>query len=139
MNCAAVKLPNSCMPDYRQGRKSLSNFNLRIVPGSIKDRTEDRTRMNIFKNTVVTLKYSLFDADGKLIEESKDPITYLHGGYDNILPKVEEALASKSVGEEVSVTMEPEDAFGEYDESLIRVEDSGKFPPNIKVGDQFEG
>jgi FKBP-type peptidyl-prolyl cis-trans isomerase SlyD len=95
--------------------------------------------MNIFKNTVVTLKYSLFDADNKLIEESKEPIVYLHGGYDNIFPKVEAALASKSPGEKVTVTMEPVDAFGEFDESLIRVEETDKFPPSIKVGDQFEG
>jgi len=95
--------------------------------------------MNIFKNTVVTLKYSLFDGDDKLIEESKEPIVYLHGGYDNIFPKVEEALASKQQGDKVSVAMEPGDAFGEFDETLIRVEESGKFPPSIKVGDQFEG
>ena len=95
--------------------------------------------MNIFKNTVVTLKYSLFDADGKLIEESKDPIVYLHGGYDNIFQKVESALGSKEPGDKISVTMEPEDAFGEYDETLIRIEETDKFPPTIKVGDQFEG
>jgi FKBP-type peptidyl-prolyl cis-trans isomerase SlyD len=95
--------------------------------------------MNIFKNTVVTLKYSLFDADDKLIEESKEPIVYLHGGYDNIFPKVEAALGSKEPGDKVSVLMEPEDAFGEFDETLIRVEEAGKFPPTIKVGDQFEG
>ena len=95
--------------------------------------------MNIFKNTVVTLKYSLFDGDNKLIEESKEPIVYLHGGYDNIFPKVEEALGTKQPGDKVSITMEPEDAFGEFDEQLIRIEDTSKFPPSIKVGDQFEG
>jgi len=95
--------------------------------------------MNIFKNTVVTLKYSLFDAEGKLIEESKEPIVYLHGGYDNIFAKVESALGSKQPGDKVSVTMEPEDAFGEFDESLIRIEETDKFPPSIKIGDQFEG
>lgn len=95
--------------------------------------------MNIFKNTVVTLRYSLFDPDGNVIEKSKEPIVYLHGGYDNIFPKVEQALASKSPGDKVSVTLEPEDGFGAFDESLIRVEETGKFPPSIKVGDQFEG
>ena len=95
--------------------------------------------MNIFKNTVVTLRYSLFDPDGQIIEKSKEPIVYLHGGYDNIFPKVEQALASKEPGDKVSVTLEPEDGFGEYDEGLIRVEETSKFPPSIKVGDQFEG
>ena len=95
--------------------------------------------MRIFKDTVVTLKYSLFDQDGELIEKSSEPIAYLHGGYHNIFPKVEEALGDKQEGDTVSVTMEPEEAFGEYDEELVRVEDTSKFPATIKVGDQFEG
>jgi FKBP-type peptidyl-prolyl cis-trans isomerase SlyD len=95
--------------------------------------------MHIFKDTVVTLRYSLFDADGELIEESSEPIAYLHGGYDNIFPKVEAALGQKQQGDKVTVTMEPEEAFGEYDEELVRVEDTAKFPPSIKVGDRFEG
>ena len=95
--------------------------------------------MNIFKDTVVTLNYSLYDGEGELIEESSEPIIYLHGGYDNIFPKVEAALGQKQEGDKVSVTMEPEEAFGEYNEELVRVEDTNKFPPSIKVGDQFEG
>ena len=95
--------------------------------------------MKIFKDTVVTLNYSLFDPDGELIEKSSEPIIYLHGGYDNIFPKVEEALGQKEEGDKVSIVMEPDEAFGEYDEDLVRVEDTDKFPPSIKVGDQFEG
>ena len=95
--------------------------------------------MRIFKDTVVTISYSLFDPDGEVIEKSSEPITYLHGGYDNIFPKVEAALGQKEEGEKVSVVMEPDEAFGEYDEELVRVEDTGKFPSTIKVGDQFEG
>jgi len=95
--------------------------------------------MRIFKDTVVTLNYSLCDPDGALIEKSREPITYLHGGYDNIFPKVEAALGESQEGDKVSVVMEPDEAFGEYDEQLVRVEDTSKFPPSIKVGDQFEG
>ena len=95
--------------------------------------------MRIFKDTVVTLTYSLFDPAGELIEQSSEPITYLHGGYNNLFPKVEEALGQKQEGDKVSVVMEPEEAFGEYEEELVRMEDTAKFPPNIKVGDQFEG
>lgn len=95
--------------------------------------------MRIFKDTVVTLKYTLVDPDGETIEQSSEPISYLHGGYHNIFPKVEEALGEKQEGDSVSVSMEPEEAFGEYDEELVRVEDATKFPSTIKVGDQFEG
>ena len=43
--------------------------------------------MQITMNTVVTMTYELKDAEGSILESSKDPVTYLHGGYDNIFPK----------------------------------------------------
>lgn len=95
--------------------------------------------MNIFSNTVVTLSYKLFSPEGTLLEESSQPITYLHGGHHGIFPKIEAALAQKKVGESCSVLLEPEDAFGEYDADLVRVEPQDRFPPDIKVGMQFEG
>ena len=95
--------------------------------------------MNIFSNTVVTLSYRLFSNEGELIEESAQPITYFHGGHHGIFPKIEAALAQKKVGETCSVLLEPEDAFGEYDADLVRVEPQDRFPSDIKVGMQFEG
>ena len=55
--------------------------------------------MKIAKDTVVTLRYKVAEAGGKLIEESREPMVYLHGGYNNTLPKIEEALE----GEELAV------------------------------------
>lgn len=95
--------------------------------------------MNIFSNTVVTLSYKLFSSAGELIEESAEPITYLHGGHHGIFPKIEAELAQKKVGDVCSVTLEPEDAFGEYDAELVRVEAQDRFPDEVKVGMQFEG
>ena len=55
--------------------------------------------MNIQKDSVVTLRYKLADlSTNKLIEESSDPMVYLHGGYDNTFPKVEAALEGKEAG-----------------------------------------
>jgi len=48
--------------------------------------------MEIKMNTVVNMTYELKDPDGNLLESSSEPVTYLHGGYDNIFPKVEEAM-----------------------------------------------
>ena len=48
--------------------------------------------MNIFKNTAVTIAFKLFDADSKLLEESPEPLVYLHGGHGGIFPKIEAAL-----------------------------------------------
>jgi FKBP-type peptidyl-prolyl cis-trans isomerase SlyD len=95
-------------------------------------------RMNIFSNTVVTLSYKLFSAAGELIEESAQPITYLHGGHHGIFPKIEAELAQKKVGDSCSVTLEPEDAFGEYDAELVRVEPQDRFSEEVKVGMQLE-
>ncbi len=74
--------------------------------------------MKIGKNSVVTLDYSVTDTAGNLIDGGAHPIVYLHGGYEGIFPKIEEALSGKSVGDSLDITLAPEDAFGEYDETL---------------------
>ena len=95
--------------------------------------------MQIAHNSVVTISYSLFDAQGELIEQSPSPVTYLHGGYDNIFPLVEQALQGKTKGDKVTLKLEPADAFGDYDEELLRVEPRKQFPETLEVGMQFEG
>jgi FKBP-type peptidyl-prolyl cis-trans isomerase SlyD len=89
-------------------------------------------------NTVVTLSYKLYSAAGELIEETGEPITYLHGGHHGIFPKIEDALAEKRAGDTCSVTLEPIDAFGEYDAELVRVEAQDRFPEDVRIGMQFE-
>ena len=95
--------------------------------------------MKIAKDTVVSLNYELFDSTGELLEQVETPISYLHGGYDGIFPLVEEALHGKNVGDKCSVTMQPDDAFGEYDHGLVEVEARSSFPKEVTVGMQFEG
>lgn len=95
--------------------------------------------MKIEKNAVVSLTYELSDASGTLLEKNNDPISYLHGGYDGIFPLVEEALHGKAEGDKFSVTMAPDDAFGEYEHELVRAEPRGMFPADVAVGMQFEG
>lgn len=96
--------------------------------------------MQVKMNTVVTIIYELKDADGNTLEKSNDPIAYLHGGHDNIFPKVEEAIHGKNVGDSVEITLDPADAFGDYDEGLVQIEPLSAFPEkDIKEGMQFEG
>ncbi|MDO9221146.1 MAG: peptidylprolyl isomerase [Thiobacillus sp.] len=95
--------------------------------------------MNIVKNTVVTLTYIVKDVDGNLLEESNDPVSYLHGDYDNIFPLVERALDGKTTGEKVEMKLQPADAFGEFDENLVRMEPREGFPDDIEIGMQFVG
>lgn len=95
--------------------------------------------MIIAKDTVVSIEYELRDSGGKVLEKSREPVSYLHGGYRSMFPLVEEALAGRAQGETCSVTLEPADAFGEYDAELVRVEPRNLFPGSVTVGMQFEG
>lgn len=95
-------------------------------------------QMEIVKNTVVTLEYTVHDADGTMVDDGENPLVYLHGGYDGIFPMLEEALHGKKVGDRFQVKLQPEDAFGDYDEELVLVEEVGQFPENIEVGMSFE-
>jgi FKBP-type peptidyl-prolyl cis-trans isomerase SlyD len=95
--------------------------------------------MPIARDTVVSISYELFDTAGKLIEKTQSPITYLHGGYDGIFPLVEEALHGKGAGDSCQVHLKPDDAFGEYEADMVRIEPRNLFPETVVVGMQFEG
>lgn len=96
--------------------------------------------MIIEKNTVVSLSYELKNIDGDVLDSSAEPVNYLFGGYDTIFPKVEQALMGKKIGDSINVDLQPEDAFGDYDEALLQIEPSDVFPAEaLKVGAQFEG
>lgn len=97
--------------------------------------------MHITKNRVVVFTYRMTDAQGTVLEEAtaEAPAAYLHGDYDGIFPKVEAALEGRIAGEEVDVLLPPEDAFGEYDAELVRVESAELFPAEVSKGMQFEG
>ena len=95
--------------------------------------------MKIDKDTAVTLQFKVTDLQGKLIEDGKEPSVYLHGGYGNTLPKIEEALSGQEPGYQITIDLQPQDAFGVRDESLLRTLPKKQFPPGVKVGGQLEG
>ncbi|BCQ53774.1 MULTISPECIES: FKBP-type peptidyl-prolyl cis-trans isomerase [Burkholderia] len=95
--------------------------------------------MKIAKNTVVSVTYKLSDTEGNLIEESDEPMIYLHGGYDGTFPKIEEQLDGQETGYEAQIQLEPQDAFGDYDPELVKIEPRDRFPEPLEVGMQFEG
>ncbi len=95
--------------------------------------------LQVARNTVITLDYHVTDPDGEVVDEGRDPLVYLHGGYDDIFPKIEEALQGKAVGESVQVKLQPDEAFGEYDPQLVQIEPRKDFPKELQVGMQFEG
>ena len=89
--------------------------------------------------SVVTLTYELRASDGEFLDEPGATVAYLHGGYGGIFPKVEAALEGNGPGHEVELTLEPEDAFGDYEPELLRVEPREAFPEVLQVGMRFEG
>ena len=78
--------------------------------------------------------YKLSDAQGNLIEESDEPMVYLHGGYDGTFPKIEEQLDGHEPGYEAQVQLEPQDAFGDYDPELVKIEPRDRFPGAARSG-----
>jgi FKBP-type peptidyl-prolyl cis-trans isomerase SlyD len=85
--------------------------------------------MNIAKDKVVTLDYNMYDdEDGALLESSQEdgPLVYIHG-YSEIPEGLENALTGKKTGDSVKITLEPEDAYGEYDDSLLEAVERSSF------------
>lgn len=98
--------------------------------------------MNITKDTAVTLNYKILEIlnggiAGTLLD--KGDVAYLHGGYENIFAKVEEALEGKAVGDTLTIDLSVDDAFGPHDPSLLRTIPKGEFPAGVKVGGQLRG
>jgi FKBP-type peptidyl-prolyl cis-trans isomerase SlyD len=96
------------------------------------------SQAEIAKNSVVTLKYTVTDTDGTVVDGGEEPLVYLHGGYDGIFPILEEALHGKKTGDTLKIKLQPSDAFGDYDETLVLVEDAKLFPDTLEVGMSLE-
>lgn len=95
--------------------------------------------MKIDKDTVVTIQFKVTDAKGAVVEAPKEPTAYLHGGYGNTLPKIEEALQGQEKGFQTTLALAAADAFGVRDESLCRTIPKSDFPPGVKVGGYLQG
>jgi FKBP-type peptidyl-prolyl cis-trans isomerase SlyD len=93
----------------------------------------------IVKDSVVTLSYEVTDPDGNVLDAGEGPLIYLHGGYDDVFEAIELALQGKSVGDTVTVKMQPDQAYGEYDADLVLIESIDVLPQPLRVGMQIEG
>jgi FKBP-type peptidyl-prolyl cis-trans isomerase SlyD len=88
---------------------------------------------------VVSITYTLLNEQGKVYEQSDVPVSYVHGGDSGLFEKVEQALAGKSTGESVHVTLTPEEGFGRHDPALTFTDDLGNVPPELRtLGAQLE-
>jgi FKBP-type peptidyl-prolyl cis-trans isomerase SlyD len=91
-------------------------------------------------DTVVTLSYVLFDESGEAVDlaTEAEPLTYVHG-YAQIIPGLERALTGLRVGDRRDIVVEPEEAFGEHEDSGVFEVDKADFPEpgEIELGDEF--
>jgi len=97
--------------------------------------------MQIAKDTVATIDYTLTDPKGQVIDSSsgRAPLAYLHGA-SNIIPGLESALEGKNAGDSVNVTVAPEQGYGPRDPNLVQPVPRSSFQgvPEIKKGMQFQ-
>lgn len=95
--------------------------------------------MKVVKNSVITLDYRVTNPEGVEVDDGQTPLVYLHGGYDDLFPKLEEALEGKAVGDTVTVRLHADEAFGEYDPELVQIESLDNLPEEVEVGMELEG
>jgi FKBP-type peptidyl-prolyl cis-trans isomerase SlyD len=91
------------------------------------------------KDTVVTLSYEVLDTDGNVLDAGEEPLMYLHGGYGDVFEIIEQELVGKFVGDTVTVKMQPDQAYGEYDADLVLIEPVEALPQPLAIGMQIEG
>ena len=94
--------------------------------------------MEINEHCVVALTWILKDTLGEELDVLDEPVEFLVGG-DDLLPRMEEALQGHSAGATLALHLEPEDAFGDFNDQLLFLEPRHLFPPEIEEGMTFDG
>ena len=93
--------------------------------------------MEVTSQCVVALTWTLKDALGEVLDVLEEPVEFLVGGGD-LLAKIDEALQGHEPGDRLDLHLEPADAFGDYDEQLVFLEDRSLFPGELEEGMTFE-
>ena len=82
---------------------------------------------------VVAFTYKILDEQGNALEQSGLPMEYIHGSANSqMFPQIEQALEGKKNGDEVSVTLSPEQAFGAHDPHLTFTDDLENVPTEYR-------
>lgn len=90
-------------------------------------------------NKVVAVTYTLLNEQGHVFEHRDLPVAYVHGSGADLFPKIEEALEGRRVGEQVVVTLGPQDAFGDHNPKLTFTDDIDNVPPELRrIGKEVE-
>ncbi|MBN1782252.1 peptidylprolyl isomerase [bacterium] len=93
--------------------------------------------MQIQDNCVVSIHYTLTDDTGARLDSSEgtEPLTYLHG-LGQLIPGLENELTGKIQGDQFQIAVQPHEAYGEYDKSLVQLVPHNAFE---EVGEIYPG
>jgi FKBP-type peptidyl-prolyl cis-trans isomerase SlyD len=80
----------------------------------------------------VSLIYSICDLEGNVLEQSDLPVNYIHGGETQLVGGMDSVVAGKEAGDEVSITVAPEQGFGDHDPKLTFTDDIENVPPQFR-------
>ncbi|NVJ65558.1 MAG: peptidylprolyl isomerase [Gammaproteobacteria bacterium] len=96
--------------------------------------------MQIEKEKVAVIDYTVKTAEGQLVDSSEgtEPLAFLCG-YHNIIPGLESALVGKVAGDQLEVAISPENAYGQYNQELVKEVPLNAFQgvEKVEVGMQF--
>lgn len=96
--------------------------------------------MQISNNKVVTIEYKMVDTNGVLLDttDNNEPYSFIQG-QAGIFPAIEEEIEGRGIGDRCTLRLEPQQAFGEHDDALLKVvpKDHFKFEGEIEVGMSF--
>ena len=94
--------------------------------------------MEITEQCVVALTWTLKDTLGDELDVLDEPVEFVVGGGD-LFACIERALRGHSVGDSLSLHIEPEEAFGDYNDQLLFLEPRTLFPAELEEGMVLEG
>lgn len=95
--------------------------------------------MQISKNKVASIHYTLRDNQGTVIDssEGREPLNYLHGA-GNLILGMEEGLEGKAKGDKLKLKIEPSKGYGEKDDTLVQQVPRSAFGgQEVKTGMRF--
>tara|TARA_Y100000588_G_scaffold316329_1_gene344863 strand:- start:96 stop:659 length:564 start_codon:yes stop_codon:yes gene_type:complete len=122
-------------------RPAILTLKVAASAGTVVDNRPKGLRMQIAKNKVVVMEYTLTGSDGTVLDTSdgQEPLAYIQG-IGSIIPGLEVALEGKTAGYQRQVTVQPENAYGVRDDSLMQTISREQFEgvDDLEVGMQFE-
>jgi FKBP-type peptidyl-prolyl cis-trans isomerase SlyD len=87
--------------------------------------------------TLVSLRYAVFDAEGEAVDAPEEPVEVVFG-MGQLLPGLEQAIEGLSPGDKKSIELAPEQAYGRRDPTALIEVDRDEFPEDVAAGDRFE-